>query len=120
MSAWEDVPTGKDLEDWETDELEEYLQDVYRDLRDYVQDAKLHDEDGYLCDLAGSEACLALGHVPNEHGEWSDEDDQHPSGWDGDLLCKATRYATACSYCEGECSFESLPRLWTLPGVFAA
>jgi hypothetical protein len=62
-----------------------------------------HDQDGYFCDAAGDPTCLALGHKPDEDGEW--EYDTHPSGWEGEQVCPATRYDSACTVCEGECQW---------------
>lgn len=63
---------------------------------------KNHDRDGYLCDIAGSPACIALGHTPNADGDWEEDDEDHPSGWGDGVICPATRYADACTYCESE------------------
>jgi len=118
MSAWETVPSVEDLATWTDGEIEEYLRDVFDELSGYSDEARRHDRDGYFADLAWSEKCQALGHEPNEFGEW-DEDELHESGWDGELLCVMTRYGEACTLCEGECSYEPAPNLWTLRGVAA-
>lgn len=118
MSAWEDVPTEAELSSWSDEEREEWLRDALDELAGYAAEARFHDTDGYFAHEAGSPECLALGHKPSEFGEW-DEDDQHESGWDGDLLCLGTRYGVACTNCEGECSHEIPPSVWTLPGVAA-
>jgi hypothetical protein len=92
------------FDEFDTDEeLEEYMQDVYRDLRAYWQDRHSHDRDGYFAQLAGSMACEALGHKPDPDFGW-DDDDEHPWGFD-DILCEATRYGKCCTQCEGECDF---------------
>jgi hypothetical protein len=111
VSAWEGPPEPGELDD---DELEEYLLDVFRELRLNFLERAGHDRDGYFCHVAGSTECMALGHKPNADGEWTDEDDDHHSAWDGDLICPATRYADACSQCEGECSMPDVPDLWAL------
>lgn len=103
MSAWETVPADDEFDSEE--ERDEYLSDVYVDLRNYWYDRRYHDRDGYFCELAGSEECEALGHKPDKEYGW-DDDQEHPYGWDGEVICPATRFGAACTQCEGECDFE--------------
>ena len=111
MSAWEGIPAAGELDEIE---MEEWLTDLFDDLRADFRERRFHDRDGYLCDLAGSEQCLALGHRPDENGEW-ELDDDHQGGWDGDVICPATKYATACTSCESaDCPMQELPNLWAL------
>lgn len=89
-----------DDDDWEDD--------LRWRMRNYWLEKQGHDQNGYLCHLAGSPECLALGHVapepdPEYPGEEWDAVPGHESGWDGDWLCRGTQYATACTECEGEC-----------------
>lgn len=92
-----DEPMGDD--DWE-DEV------VWR-MRNYWAEKGEHDQNGYLCHEAGSPECLALGHAPNPDPEWPDEEwedvGEHQRGFSGDYICPDTKYATACTECEGEC-----------------
>jgi hypothetical protein len=74
------------------------------EMRVYWSDRWRHNDDGYLCEIAGSPACLALGHVVfDEDGMLDEALEDHPTGWDGDSLCPATKYDTACTTCEGPC-----------------
>lgn len=104
MSAWESIPDADEFDD--AAELEEYMQDVYRDLRLYWYDRKCHDRDGWFAEEAGSDKCLALGHKPDPEDGWRADPDDHPMSWDGDPLCIGTRCGEACTQCEGECDFE--------------
>lgn len=113
---------------------QEWLTDAFADITavDHERRHGDHDRDGYFAELAGSEKCLALGHVTPEiawdddfdkveadHPEWAAK---HPWSWDGERLCLDTRYGVACTACEGECDSITLPvvELWSLPGVRAA
>lgn len=105
-------------EEWteqERAELQEELQDAATHLARYHDYRRAHDSDGYFAELAGSTKCLALG-----HREPFDED-THTEGWEGELICDATRYGDACMYCEGECDFGygRVQLLWDAPGVSA-
>lgn len=65
-----------------------------------------HNRDGYFALVAGGAACTALGHKPDPENEWLD-DDEHERGWDGEHLCQATAYGSACTECESEdCPWE--------------
>lgn len=74
-------------------------------IRVWWMDRRDHDQDGYLCEMAGSAECLALGHKPNP-GQAGDGDEwdngEHQLGWGGDWICPETKYATACTQCESE------------------
>lgn len=102
MSAEDRPPTDDEFDD--AAELEEYMQDVYHDLRYYWSDRRYHDRDGYFCEIAGGAACEALGHKPDPEFGW-DDDEEHFYGWDSEIICPATRWGAACSQCEGECDF---------------
>lgn len=120
MSAWENVPTPEEVATYTDEEWAEYMADVYDELSGWWDDMKFHDQNGYFAEYAGSEKCLALGHVPPaDPADW-ETIPGHSTGWDAEALCDATRYGTACSYCEGECSQERPPLLWNLPGVIGA
>lgn len=72
-------------------------------IRVWWMDRRDHDRDGYLCEMAGSPECLALGHKPDPVNGWDDDPDLHPLGWDGiEPICPATRYGTACTQCESD------------------
>jgi hypothetical protein len=88
------------------------------DWRDEVQwvvethwsDRRTHDADGYICEMAGSDRCLDLGHIPDPVDGWWSDDEAHPVGWSGDPICPATRLEDACTVCEGPVSeCESAP-----------
>lgn len=96
MTLWEECADYIE-EPMENDEAS----DLARELRMSARERSFHDRDGYLCEIAGSTECLALGHEFDPDEGW-DFDGEHPVGWGGDNLCPATRYATACSYCESE------------------
>jgi len=116
MSAWENVPTDED--GWSAEETEEWLLGVFRELAGFARDAQMHDRDGYVCHVVGSVPCLALGHKPDDEGQWEDGLDGHEFGFDSDLICSNTRFDTACTYCENNyCEYEPFPSLWSLPGV---
>lgn len=119
MSAWEGVPEESEA-DWSVMndvEREIYLSDVYRELRDFAYRRKDHDQDGWWADDAGSDKCRALGH---EEADW-DNDETHPSSFDGEPLCYATRHGSLCTVCEGECyyDYDEARLLWSSPGVQA-
>ncbi|NQX36266.1 hypothetical protein [Herbiconiux sp. VKM Ac-2851] len=102
---------------------EDDLADVFWTLRWHHRERATHNADGYLCEMAGSTQCLALGHHPDENGEW--DEDTHPVGWDvGDPLCPATRFEAACTTCEGpvsDCESQrdiiSRDEFWALVGT---
>lgn len=126
MSAWEDVPTGAELEDldtWAEADLDDYFQGVYKDLREWYRDRDRHDRDGFFAEFAYSNACREAGH-PQESTDGEDPlrtTDEHITGWDGHLICLATKYGVACSECEGEdCPYlVEFTGLWALRGVSA-
>lgn len=107
-------------DDWE-DEVRWALNDREagrREMRGH------HNQEGYLAHEAGSPQCLALGHVEPEGGWDEDPDDGHLRGFDGDSLCRETKYDTCCTECEGECQAsveDDITRddFWALPGVRA-
>jgi hypothetical protein len=98
VSAWEEPPAPGELTD---DELDEYLAYVYEDLREAYRDRHLHNRDGFFADVAGSEACVALGHPDSADAL---EVDGHERGWTGEVICTGTRFGVACTECEGECA----------------
>jgi len=59
-----------------------------------------HDLNGFIAEFAGSDECVALGHVADVYGGWDAQ--THPYGWGNEQMCVATRYGTACTYCESE------------------
>ena len=67
---------------------------------------KDHNQDGFICDVAGSDACLALGHTDDGLLGWDFDSginkDGHAWGWDGYLACPATSTGSACTTCESE------------------
>lgn len=118
MSAWEDVPTVEELADLSEDELEEYLDDALDEIPGWHHVNAWHDRDGYYAKEAGSAECVTLGHTEDDY----DDGETHPSSFDGELLCLATRFGECCTVCEGECQYNGgapLLSLWTLPGVLA-
>lgn len=118
MSAWETVPEvdDPDIAAMDEVELEEYLDDVFGGLLEYERLRQAgHNQDGYFAKYAGSDECIALGHTEDDY----ENDETHPPSWDGDPLCLATRYGTCCTECEGECSYEPVPLIWSKPGVLA-
>lgn len=120
MSAWDTVPTPKEITEYPEEEWTEYMQSVYRSLGHWWIENRFHDQDGFFAEYAGSEKCLALGHVPPaDPSDWETVLD-HGLGWSGEVLCDGTRYGIACTHCEGECSHERPPLVWTLPGVIGA
>ena len=120
LGPWDDVPeVDQEWLEFTDDELEGILGSLAASLAYEQQQYKPHDQDGWFAEFAGSTACLALGHKPNEYGEW-DEDAIHESGWDGETLCTSTKYGSACTHCEGECDMQAPPSLWALPGVLAS
>ena len=96
-------------------EREEWLQDCFAQFADHCREAAEHDQDGYYAEAAGEAACTALGHTEDD----IEDEETHPPSWDGKRLCGATRNGSCCVICEGECSFERAPLLWSLPGVEA-
>jgi len=79
--------------------------DVNRNWFDHQE----HNLDGFICHEAASEACRALGHVISGE-EWFDSSELHPCGWDGELICPATRTGAACTTCESDdCDTEWTP-----------
>ncbi len=103
MAAWEEVAVfDETVEPWTEEERVEFLDDLYPDLMYSHRERKLHDRDGFLAEEAGSAACVALGHSKPEDGWGEGLDDEHVPGWDGTWLCDATRYGSACTYCESE------------------
>lgn len=119
MSEWETVPEPEEIAEHTEEEWADYMQSVYDGMKVWWGEAKFHDEDGYFADVAGSEACLALGHTPfqDDTGEaWPG----HPIGWNGEVLCEGTRYGVACMQCEGECEHERPESVWSMPGVIGA
>jgi hypothetical protein len=103
VSADESIPSPDEFDS--EAELDEYMEDVYRGLRNYWSDRRFHDRDGFFCEEAGGRECEALGHQPDPEVGW-DDDDEHPRGWGGEIICPATRYGTACTSCEGDCDLE--------------
>jgi hypothetical protein len=94
-----DRPATED--EWQgiVDELGEHWRARFEHLRGG------HNQDGYLCQIAGSPACEALGHVAPEEGWWEDETGQHEMGWE-EMLCLPTKYGSACTTCESdECDY---------------
>lgn len=68
-----------------------------------------HNQDGFMCSLAGSPECLALGHVVTDE-ERGEQGDLHEWGWGGDLICPATRTSAACTECESsDCNSDWTP-----------
>lgn len=127
MSAHDIAPVGVHAGSWwdETDEeREEYLLEVFFELPLIHRERHHHDRNGWYAELAGSEACLALGHRYDPDGATDDDtwlpEDQHGYGWQGEQLCTGTRYGVACTDCEGECDQTDPVDLWSLPGVAAA
>jgi hypothetical protein len=94
-------------------EDEYWVETVRRELNGRWYENRLgHDRNAYFCEPANSDACKALGHVVPKEG-----DDEHPFGWDGDVICPATRYGSACSECESEnCPWSPTDRdaFWAL------
>jgi hypothetical protein len=111
----EDVDNASRDEPWETEE--DWRDGPGAELLYFYNERKFHDRKGFFCDLAGSPACLALGHTePPNDAPWGDEDDDpnaedHIHGWDGDIICQATSYGAACSQCEGECDLNTVEPL---------
>lgn len=91
--------------DGDEEDLDWHMQETYTDLTRARQTRSSggHKQDSFFCMTAGSSECLALGHDQDN----LDEDIHYP-GWDGEILCTATKYDTACSDCEGECAVEDL------------
>lgn len=134
--SWIDwTATGTQVQELDPDALtadeiaenEEALVDAAREMAFYHQERRTHDARSYTCDEAGGRDCLALGHPPaNEDGEWPDDDawhEAHPTGWDGDPVCKEARYGDACTACESDdCPyfFGRIEPIWALPGVGGA
>ncbi len=119
MSAWEKVPAADDR-DWllmDEAERETYLRAVFDELGGEQAESRLHDRDGFYAHEAGSEECLALGHVPPEDPADWEVIPGHETGWNDSILCVATKYDTACTVCEGECSYEVPKSIWSMPGV---
>jgi hypothetical protein len=113
MSAWEDVPAPDEWAECTDAEWDEYMRDVYKDVRGYWFERLHHDRRGYFAELAGSNECLVLGHEPDPATGWVDVND-HQRGWGGEYICEATAYGTACMECEGDCPFEFFEpsKLW--------
>jgi hypothetical protein len=112
VSAFDAVPTLTDVNEMEQDgDLDWYMEQVYDEIAEAHRERAHHDRDSFFCDYAGSEDCLALGHQPDDEGNW--DDDNHQMGWDGDVICPATRSGAACSQCEGECNFDGEPLFGT-------
>lgn len=124
MSAWEDVPTGavlEDLDTWAEADLDDYFRGVYKDLREWYRDRGRHDRDGFFAEFAYSDACREAGH-PQASADGEDPlraAGDHVSGWDGHIICLATKYGVACSECEGEdCPYlVEFTGLWALRGI---
>lgn len=128
MSALDAVaPVG--IATWPEEDLEEYLADTFDDIREIDHERRHggHDRDGYFAHLAGSTACVKLGHAPESSLEFDDDGEPvskeakawaegHPLSWDGDRFCSETRYGVACTACEGECDSITTPTvdLWAL------
>ena len=84
---------------------EDWNDEVRWQINLWWSEKPMHDRDGYIAEYAGSEKCLALGHVIDPDGEWNA--DTHPWGWGLEPMCPATQYDTACTRCESsECEFE--------------
>lgn len=83
---------------------EDWVDEVRWQLNYDKQDRKGHNRDGFLCHIAGSDECLALGHKPDPEDGWDSDDnyDLHPYGWGGERICPATRFDSACTLCESE------------------
>lgn len=101
MSGWDQIPTAQDVSELEADgDLDDYLAAVYTDLAKGKRVREWHDRDAGIYEIAGSEACLALGHG-SESGEWDAATHLGDSfSWDGDTLCLALKIGTACGVCE--------------------
>lgn len=102
MASSETVPQTGTLDGFAPDEVAEYLDEIYADLRLGSRIRAVHDRDGYLAEDAGSYRCLKLGHYPDPALGWDDDGENHPTGWNGDPLCFETRYGQACTECESE------------------
>lgn len=107
-------------------DFDEYMDAVYSSLRYGSRERAFHNRDGFFADPAGSDKCVELGHR-EPLSDWSErEDDLHPRGFDGELLCLGTRHGQCCTECEGECGapewlLMSTPgELWALVAVGAA
>lgn len=123
MSAHDTVPTLAEVEQDDLADVEEWLSDAFHEIgvANYERRHGDHDDLGYFAELAGSPGCVARGHashVDEEHPLFEAWADEHPLSWEGERLCQATKYGTACTACEGDCGNYWEPEsVWTLPGV---
>ncbi len=103
MAAWEEIAIfDETVEPWTEEERDEFLADLYPDLRYAHRERQLHDRSGWFAEEAGSAACKELGHSRPENGWGEDYDAGHVQGWEGSWLCEATKYGSGCTYCEDE------------------
>lgn len=116
-----DWATGSDAEN------DEVLANAFDEIESYnAERRRYHDTASYFAECAWSEQCLALGHqrdpeAYDEDGTYLDTedqlyaDDEHCTGWNGDTICRGTRFGVACSQCEGECDYQAVgPNLWEM------
>ena len=81
---------------------EDWLDFVRWDVNTNWHDqASLHPLTGFFAQYAGSNACVALGHVSRKDDDWEDVEG-HPMGFGEEFLCIGTAYGVCCTVCESD------------------